>query len=378
MNKNIVCHFTSAHEYDDVRVFQKECVSLAKAGFEVYLVAPNAKSELVDGVHIVGVPSPSMNPLYRLFFLSRKIYKKTCKIDANIYHFHDIELFWFGLKLKKAGKRVIFDSHEDWPQYVNEITWLPSFFRRIFYKLLVHQYKHKLHKFDRVVTVSPHIASNMSLYSNCNIEIVTNYPILSSNLNTIERSDYTNRKNVLCYSGTVYRNTCQQEIIQAIQSIDNIEYKIIGKIDPQYKLTLKSYDIRNKVTFIDWVSKSELIELYKKSSIGIIIFEYSPNVGFKQGTMGNNKIFEYMYAGLPIVCTNFTLWNELIVDKYNCGISVRPKSVDNIREAIAILCENKNLAYEMGRNGQYAVFNEFNWDTQKQNLLKIYSDLLFK
>jgi len=228
------------------------------------------------------------------------------------------------------------------------------------------------------VTVSPHIASNMSLYSNCNIEIVTNYPILSSNLNTIERSDYTNRKNVLCYSGTVYRNTFQQEIIQAIQSIDNIEYKIIGKIDPQYKLTLKSYDIRNKVTFIDWVSKSELIQLYKKSSIGIIIFEYSPNVGFQQGTMGNNKIFEYMYAGLPIVCTNFTLWNELIVDKYNCGISVRPKSVDNIRDAIAILCENKNLAYEMGRNGQYAVFNEFNWDTQKQNLLKIYSDLLFK
>lgn len=376
MNKNRICHFTCAHEADDVRVFQKECVSLVKAGFEVYLVVPNAKSELVDGVHIVGVPTSSMHPLYRLFFLSRKVYREVCKIDARIYHFHDIELFWFGLKLLKKRKKVIFDSHEDWPQYVNEIAWLPSCLRRAFYKLLIHQYKRNLNKFDRVITVSPHIVSSMNTCSDRDVDIVSNYPMLSSNFNTIERSDYIKRDNVLCYAGTVYRNTSQEEIIQAIQSIDSIEYKIIGKIDPQYKLTLKSYDINNKVIFIDWISKAELEQLYQKSSIGIIIFEYSPNVGFKQGTMGNNKVFEYMLAGLPIVCTNFTSWKELIIDKYHCGIAVSPKSVDEIRDAITILCENKNLAYEMGYNGQNAVLNEFNWSTQEQNLINIYSDLL--
>ena len=34
-----VCHFTSAHPSDDIRVFVKECSSLADAGHEVYLVA---------------------------------------------------------------------------------------------------------------------------------------------------------------------------------------------------------------------------------------------------------------------------------------------------------------------------------------------------
>lgn len=33
-----VCHMTSAHGEEDVRIFHKECVSLAKAGYDTYLV----------------------------------------------------------------------------------------------------------------------------------------------------------------------------------------------------------------------------------------------------------------------------------------------------------------------------------------------------
>ena len=42
-----VCHFTSVHDAKDRRIFSKECCSLAKLGFKVFIVAPNAVSEVI-------------------------------------------------------------------------------------------------------------------------------------------------------------------------------------------------------------------------------------------------------------------------------------------------------------------------------------------
>ena len=49
-----VCHMTSVHPAEDVRILQKERVSLPKARYDVYLVERGESCEK-DGVHIVGV-----------------------------------------------------------------------------------------------------------------------------------------------------------------------------------------------------------------------------------------------------------------------------------------------------------------------------------
>ena len=84
-----VCHFTSAHPPYDGRIFYKECVSLAKAGYEVYLVIPNAKDEIIEGVHIVGVQVNNGNRFCRILLTANAICKKALSLNADIYHFHD-------------------------------------------------------------------------------------------------------------------------------------------------------------------------------------------------------------------------------------------------------------------------------------------------
>lgn len=70
-----VCHMTSVHPIEDVRIFHKECISLAKAGYEVYLVECGESYDK-NGVHIVGVGEIPGNRLKRMTKgIAKKLYK---------------------------------------------------------------------------------------------------------------------------------------------------------------------------------------------------------------------------------------------------------------------------------------------------------------
>src|SRR3982750_1681056 len=51
-----VVHLTSAHSAADVRIFHKECRSLARAGYEVIVIGNHPRNETVDGVRLQGLP----------------------------------------------------------------------------------------------------------------------------------------------------------------------------------------------------------------------------------------------------------------------------------------------------------------------------------
>ena len=125
-----VCHLTSVHSSDDTRVFHKECVSLARAGYDVTLVAPGESREEL-GVHIVGVGEKPVGTLNRLTSPFVKCaYEAALALDCELYHLHDPELLPYALKLKRHGKTVIFDSHEFYSLLIQEKGYIPGFLKK--------------------------------------------------------------------------------------------------------------------------------------------------------------------------------------------------------------------------------------------------------
>lgn len=372
-----VCHFTVAHNVTDGRIFEKECRSLQRAGYRVCIVGPNTEDREIDGINICGV-ALNPHPLHRMFWGARKIYKRALALDADVYHFHDVELFRYGLKLKQKGKKVIFDSHENWIGYVQNISWIPSMAKKVVAQYLRRMYKKHLSEFDAVVTVSPDIAESLSQNSN-HVCVVTNYPKIDMRkLPTLSFDEYEKRPNRLCYAGTVYPSSNQVTIIKALEALDDVEYVMIGKLDARGREIYSQLDGWNKVIVVNFLPFEHLTGYYQSSRAGLCVFDDIPNIGGRKGSMGVNKIFEYMAYGLPIILSDQEMWRDLIVEKYHCGVCVKAGDVESVMRGIQTILSDKHGAFEMGKRGQEAVINEFNWKTQEKVLLEVYEKITDK
>lgn len=123
------------------------------------------------------------------------------------------------------------------------------------------------------------------------------------------------------------------------------------------------------------VPHEEVPGLLTRCAVGMALLSYCRNSDWKNGTMGNTKIFEEMMAGLPVVCTDFVLWREF-VERWHCGLCVDPADSDGIAEAVQYLLDHPVEARRMGENGRKAVEKEFNWSVEEKKLLALYEEIL--
>ena len=296
---NRVCHITSGFLRDDSRIFIRQCGSLNKAGYQVVILTNDRlPEEIVNGIRIVSHCSFSNSRIKDIFFAKRYFLSKALEINADIYQLHGPELIPLGIALKKKGKFVFYDAHEDLPRDILEKDAIPSFFRPILSKLAEFYLQIQLKKFDEIFTVTPHFLKSLKIASK-NVSLITNFPIISDSSN-FSKQDYLKRDNVLCYAGTVYKYSNQEVIIDAINNIQNLTYQVAGYIDESHQKKLNELDSSKKAKFLGKLTKAKLQDLFNNSTIGIVIYDYMRNLGCKIGSFGTNKIFEYMSrSGLP-------------------------------------------------------------------------------
>lgn len=366
-----VCHMTSAHGEEDVRIFHKECVSLAKAGYDTYLVE-RGESREKNGVHIVGVGDLPQNRRKRMTEGARKVYETAKALDADIYHLHDPELLPYGLKLKRAGKKVIFDSHENYPQQIRTKEYLSPLVRRIVAYLYEQYENHVLRIIDAAIIPCTFGGRNPFDGRCRHSSIVANYPILGEFYDCYD-SEFPKEPNSTCYIGGLTQARGIDQCIEASAKAGATLHLAGAFSSAEYQCQVLKYQMTGHMIYHGMLDRKQVAQLLIASQIGLYLLQ---DVGqyLKLETLGI-KAYEYMSMGLPIVMS-YSPYNAAMIQKYGFGICVDPENVEEIASAIRYLVEHPEEARRMGENGRRAVKERFNWDVEEKKLLALYQDIL--
>lgn len=365
-----VCHVTSAHNRYDGRIFYKQLSSLAKK-YECFLLCcDELEDEIKNNVKIMSTHKKFKNR-YERFLKSNNMLKKKClEIDADVYEFHDSDLLNLALYMKKKGKKVIFDAHEDYEALFLEREWIPKFLRQFLLKNYIKKERKVLPELDYIICAAKHIKNKIKKY-NKNVEIIENFPIL---LPYNKKENHNKKEDIICFAGSIRSDWNHENIINSIRDIKDVKYVIAGNYTNEYYKELSLIDGFNKVNFIGKIKREEVDNLYNKSKIGMAICSYLPNTDYKNGSLGNTKIFEYMMNGLPVIFTNYNEYLKINEEK-KFGIPVKPSDVSEITNAIKYLLDNPKQADDMGKNGRLLVEKKYNWSILEKRLYDIYNKI---
>ncbi len=364
---------TTVHVPFDGRIFHKEARSLAKAGYDVSLIARHEKAETVGGVRMVPLPEPK-NRFHRMTAVTWKLYRLAVREDADVYHFHDPELMIVGLLLKAHGKKVIWDVHEHYPNSIMDKFWISKGLRRCVSKAFDLFERAVVRFFDLVIYTTPLVGAR---YEKLNVPLgrIENYPI-------VELSDTFKKdpQKKIIYLGAMSRIRGLVEVIEAFALVvgkhPDWQLVLLGQTRPasfedELKAVARQRGIESNVTFIPWVPYDEKEKLSSQASIGIITYlPYSNNTSCLP-----NKLFDYMLVGLPVVASNFPLYRE-IVEPNRCGLIVDPSRPSDVAEAMMYLVEHPDEARAMGERGRRAVREVHNWGNESEKLCHMYQALL--
>ncbi len=366
-----IVHMTSHHDIHDNRIFHRECRSLVAAGYTVVLVAQHDRDEHYDGVRILGVPR-YRNRLERVTLTAARVTWRALGTRATVYHFHDPELVPFALLLRLLGKQVVYDVHEDFVQAVAVRPWLPAMLRPLL--------SFAVRGINRLARAAFSIVVAERYYRR-------SFPGATEVLNYVEFEKYAAISKTshhppparirLLYTGSITESRGALNYLNLLDYLpDNAELHIIGQCNvDKTRNQLQdraASDQRLRVTIsAEWIPYTRICEAYEQRWLaGLAIFPNSEHYREKELT----KFFEYMAAGLPIICSDFPAWRA-VVAAHAVGICVDPDDPAAAGAAVSWLAAHPREAHAMGERGRHLVETRFNWASQADNLIAHYRHL---
>lgn len=361
---------TSVHSAGDPRIFHKECRSLARAGFDVTVVGPYSGDATADMVQIKAIRKDGSR-LARMTRTAWRAYRRARREEADVYHFHDPELVPFGLLLLMKGKQVVYDIHEDLPKDVLSKHYLPGWSRPLVSWIVERMEQVVCGKFSALVTVTPAIADRFRRI-NPRTVVIHNFPYAHELVRQGAALPWEQRRQSVAYVGGITIQRAIREMVTAMALLPDSLPATLELAGPEIPEEAGSEELRRnpgwrRVRHHGFLDQPSTFRVLQDVRAGLVLFHPEPN----HFEAMPQKIFEYMGAGLPLIASDFPLWRK-IIGEAGCGLLVDPRNPEQIAKAIEYVLSHPRQAEEMGRRGQAAVLEKYNWGSEAEKLVRLY------
>ena len=308
--------------------------------------------------------------LYRLF-----------KARADIYHASELTALpasFITAALRR--KPIIFEAHE---LYIDKPETSLAFWRPLG-GLLIRLLSLILPRCQGVISVSPPIIKEIqNRYHVPEVTLLRNVPTYA----VVPKSDRLRqhlgldaKMRIALYQGGLQLNRGLDKLICAAAFLDpDITIVLMGKYtgstQQELETLLENEGAGDRVKILPPVPYRELLTWTVSADLGLVVLPLDYSLSIRWCLP--NKLFEYMMVGLPILASPLEAVTEVITN-YDVGRIVSSLTPEDIGAAINTMLADDTALAQMSRNALEAARNEFNWDKESRQLIKLYCDVLAK
>ncbi len=355
--------FTVTNELSFDQRMIRICTSLAHAGHRVTLVgvakkrAPALESRPFTQKRLSvffnrGKLFYAEYNLRLFFFLLFKKMDGICAIDLDTI----IPCYLISL-LKKIPR--IYDAHELFCE-MKEIVSRPRI-----YKAWKWIERRTVPHFTHGYTVNQPIADEFHKMYGLRYEVIRSIALFNPAQQTAPKEKF------ILYQGAVNEGRSFETLLPAMQSV-NAPLIICGTGNFMSKAQKITADLQlgEKVVFKGALLPADLREITNKAYIGLTLFE--------KGAMSNyyslaNRFFDYIHSGVPQLCVNYPVYNE-INNLFNIAVLIDEPDSRTITEALNNLLKDDDIWNRLHDNCKLAA-RELNWQNEEKKLVAFYKNI---
>jgi glycosyltransferase involved in cell wall biosynthesis len=261
------------------------------------------------------------------------------------------------LASKIRGKRLIYDSHE-------LFTELPELHKSQVKKQIWESIEKRiLPSIKHSITVCHSISEYYKAKYKISMAVVRNIPNLRTT--DIENLDLEiPNKKIIIYQGALNKGRCLENVLHAMTMVTDGYLIIIGDGDlaEELKELTIELNVTDRVRFLGKIDGTSLHQYTRFASLGLCLLE---NEGLNYYYSLPNRIFDYLYSGVPVLASNFPEISN-IVQKYNTGILIENNNPTFIAQQINQLLQNS-----FDTSHFPSVIAELNWEKEENVLIDV-------